>query len=105
MVARFVITPMIRPLADRVAIKLDTPETESEGGLVLPNPIERLTGLVVAVGPGAKCPHCGLGRPMTVQVDDVVLLAPNTPVHEVNMNGLTLLLVTESQLLGVVDHG
>ena len=95
---------MIRPTGDRLVLVMDAPATESESGLVFGNPVAQLTGTVQAVGPGAKCPHCGKGKALIIQPGDVVVLGPNTPVHEVGVAGTTYTILAEADVLAVLPQ-
>ena len=95
---------MIQPLSDRVVVRLDEPETVSAGGLYLPHPETPLTGQVLAVGPGAKCTDCGYGRSMTLRVGDAVVLAPNTPVCEVTIDGQAVIVLRETDVLACIGE-
>lgn len=95
---------MIRPTADRIVVVMDDPATESAGGLLLAAPVAQLTGTVTAVGPGTRCPHCGKGKPLAVQPGDTVVLGPNTPVHEVTVDGVAYTLLKEGDVLAVIPQ-
>lgn len=95
---------MIRPTADRIVVVMDAPATASESGLLYGNPVAQLTGIVQAVGPGAKCPSCGKGKPLSIQPGDVVVLGPNTPVHEVTVTGRTYTLLRELDVLAILSQ-
>jgi chaperonin GroES len=68
--------PTFALIADRVAIKLDDPESKSQGGIVIPdNAKEKSTkGTVVAVGPGKWSERNNKHTPMSVKVGDRVLV-------------------------------
>ena len=95
---------MIRPTADRVVVQMDEPLTETQSGLLLSTPTTQLTGTVVAVGPGARCPHCQKGRALVLTVGDTVILGPNTPVHELVVDGETYTLLKESDVLAILPR-
>lgn len=95
---------MIRPTADRLVVVMDAPDTETASGLLLAHPVAQLTGTVLAVGPGTKCPHCGKGKALAVQVGDTVVLGPSTPVHEITVDGTTYTLLKESDVLAIVPQ-
>jgi len=95
---------VIRPTADRIVVVMDSPATMSAGGLVYGNPVAQLTGIVQAVGPGAKCPSCGKGKPLAIQPGDVVVLGPNTPVHEITVEGQTYTLLREADVLAILPQ-
>jgi co-chaperonin GroES (HSP10) len=95
---------VIRPTADRIVVVMDAPATESASGLVFGNPVPQLTGTVQAVGPGARCPSCGKGKPLLIHPGDVVVLGPGTPVHEVTVDGQTYTLLREADVLAILPQ-
>ena len=92
----------IRPLGDRVVVKI-VKEEKTAGGLVLPDTAQEKpqTGEVVAVGPG-KLNDNGTRQVVDVQVGDKVLFAKYSGT-EVKLEGETYLLLSEKDLLGVVS--
>ena len=67
---------MIKPLADRVVIKVIDDVQQTSGGIFIPDSAKEKPqkGEVVAVGPG-KTLDSGEKEPMEVKVGDVVLFA------------------------------
>ncbi|KAJ8946086.1 hypothetical protein NQ314_008986 [Rhamnusium bicolor] len=65
----------VAPLFNRVLIKRADPETQSKGGIMLPESSKNrvLKGTVVAVGPGSRN-ESGESIPMVVQPGDDVIL-------------------------------
>jgi len=65
----------ITPMGDRVVVRIKAGDTESEGGIVIPEAHQEhsRTGEVLAVGPGLWTPEGGRA-PMDVKVGDTVLL-------------------------------
>jgi chaperonin GroES len=92
----------IRPLGDRVVVKI-VKEEKTAGGLVLPDTAQEKpqTGEVLAVGPG-KLNDNGSRQAVDVQVGDKVLFAKYSGT-EVKLDGETYLLLSEKDLLGVVS--
>ena len=70
---------MLKPLADRVLVKVDTEETQTKGGILLPDTAQKKSqkGEVIAIGSG-KMLDDGTRVPFEVKVGDRVLL-PNIP--------------------------
>lgn len=95
---------MIRPLGARVLVQMDAAANISTGGIHLPNDEPQLTGRVLAVGPGAACPHCGVGKTLAVVVGDQIVLSRQTSVVELGVNGETYTLLNEHDILGVLTH-
>ncbi|MFN3429109.1 MAG: co-chaperone GroES [Candidatus Sericytochromatia bacterium] len=92
----------IRPLGDRVVVKI-VKEEKTAGGLVLPDTAQEKpqTGEVLSVGPG-KLNDNGSRQAVDVQVGDKVLFAKYSGT-EVKLDGETYLLLSEKDLLGVVS--
>ena len=93
----------VRPLQDRVVVRRTEEETKSAGGIVLPGSATEKPsqGEVLAVGPGKKL-DSGSVQPVDLQAGDKVLFgqyAGNT----VKIDGEELLIMTESEVFGVVD--
>lgn len=91
----------IRPLADRVVVKL-VKEEKTAGGLFLPDTAQEKpqTGEVLAVGAGKKTDD-GKVIPVDVQVGEKVLFAKYSGT-EVKLDGESYLLLAEKDILGVV---
>ena len=92
----------IRPLGDRVVVKV-VKEEKTAGGLVLPDNAQEKpqTGEVLAVGPG-KILDNGSRTTVDVQMGDKVLFAKYSGT-EVKLDGETYLLIAEKDILGVVS--
>ena len=91
----------IRPLGDRVVVKL-VKEEKTAGGLVLPDTAQEKpqTGEVLAVGNG-KLLDNGTRQAVDVQVGDKVLFAKYSGT-EVKLDGENYLLLSEKDILGVL---
>lgn len=59
----------VKPLADRVMVKLEKNEAKTAGGIIIPDTAQEKTqtGVVVAVGPGTE------KTPITVKAGDKVM--------------------------------
>jgi chaperonin GroES len=92
----------IRPLGDRVVVKI-VKEEKSAGGILLPDTAQEKpqTGEVIAVGPGKTLDN-GSKQPVDVAVGEKVLFAKYSGT-EVKLDGETYLLLAEKDLLGVVS--
>ena len=92
-----------RPLHDRVAVKRVEEEQKTKGGLIIPDTAKEkpMQGEVLAVGPGARDEDGDL-VPMSVQVGDRVLFGKWSGT-EVKIDGEELLIMKESDLLGVLE--
>ena len=94
-----------RPLHDRVAVKRVEEEQKTKGGLIIPDTAKEkpMQGEVLAVGPGARDDKGGL-VPMSVQVGDRVLFGKWSGT-EVKIDDEEVLIMKESDLLGVLEEG
>lgn len=95
----------LRPLHDRVIIRRDDSETVSAGGIALPGQATEKAnrGTVVAVGPGIARPN-GTFCETVVEVGDRVLFGPYAGSSTLKHDGETLLVLSESEILAVLDH-
>ena len=66
----------IRPLGDKVVVKVSEEEEKTAGGIILPDTARKKPqeGKVVAVGPG-KLLDDGKRAPMNVKIGDIVVFA------------------------------
>ena len=92
----------IKPLADRVVVKLGEAEETTASGIILAGSAKEKPQVaeVVAVGPGAV--QDGKLVPMTVKVGDKVLTAKYAG-SEVKVDGETYTIVREGDILAIVD--
>jgi chaperonin GroES len=92
-----------RPLGDRVVIRRVEEEAKTKGGIIIPDTAKEKPqeGEVVAVGPGAW-DEDGRRVPMDVKAGERVLFGKWSG-SEVKLNGEDLLIMKESDILGVID--
>jgi chaperonin GroES len=92
-----------RPLADRVVIRRVDEETKTKGGIIIPDTAKEKPqeGEVVAVGPG-DWDDDGKRIPVSVQVGDRILFGKWSG-SEVKIDGDELLIMKESDILGILD--
>jgi len=92
-----------RPLHDRVVIRRITPEEKSVGGIIIPDTAQEkpMEGEVVAAGPGARNEQ-GAIVALDVKAGDRVLFGKWSGT-EVKLDGQELLIMKESDLLGVIE--
>jgi chaperonin GroES len=92
-----------RPLHDRVVVKRVDSETKSAGGIIIPDTAAEKPqqGEVVAVGPGAR-DEAGKLVPIDIKKGDKVLFGKWSGT-EVKIDGQELLIMKESDVLGVIE--
>lgn len=88
----------IKPLADRVVIKMVEAEETTKSGIVLPNSAKEKPQVaeIVAVGPGTE------EVKMEVKVGDKVLISKYAGT-EVKMDGVEYTILKQGDLLAVVE--
>ena len=93
----------IKPLADRVVVKLVEAEEKTKTGIFLTASAQEKPQVaeVVAVGPGARDDN-GQLIPMEVKVGDRVITGKYTGT-EVKMDGVEYTIVKQSEILAIVD--
>ncbi|KAB1069968.1 co-chaperone GroES [Methylobacterium planeticum] len=91
-----------RPLHDRVVVRRIEGEEKTKGGIIIPDTAKEKPqeGEVVAVGPGAR-DEAGRVNALDVKAGDRVLFGKWSGT-EVKIDGQDLLIMKESDLLGVV---
>jgi chaperonin GroES len=91
-----------RPLHDRVVVKRIEAEQKTAGGIIIPDTVKEKPqeGEIVAVGPGARDDKGAL-VPLTVSVGDKILFGKWSGT-EVKIDGQDLLIMKESDILGIV---
>jgi len=92
-----------RPLHDRVVVRRIEAEEKTAGGIIIPDTAKEKPqqGEVIAVGPGARDEN-GKVQPLDVQVGDRVLFGKWSGT-EVKIDGQDLLIMKESDIMGVVE--
>jgi len=91
-----------RPLHDRVVVKRVDAEEKSAGGIIIPDSAKEKPqqGEVVAVGPGGRDEN-GKLIPMDLKAGDRVLFGKWSST-EVKLDGEELLIMKESDIMGVI---
>ena len=92
-----------RPLHDRVVVRRVEAEEKSAGGIIIPDTAKEKPqqGEVIAVGPGARDEN-GKTQPLDVRAGDRVLFGKWSGT-EVRIDGDDLLIMKESDIMGVLD--
>jgi chaperonin GroES len=92
-----------RPLHDRVVVKRATSETKTAGGIIIPDTAgeKPQQGEIVAVGPGGR-DETGKVVALGVKKGDKVLFGKWSGT-EVKIDGQELLIMKESDIMGVLE--
>ncbi|MGM0422982.1 MAG: co-chaperone GroES [Pseudomonadota bacterium] len=92
-----------RPLHDRVLIRRVESNTKTQGGIIIPDTAKEKPseGEVIAVGSGVRDEN-GKLAPLDVETGDLVLFSKWSGT-EVSIDGEDLLVVKESDIMGVVE--
>ena len=93
----------LRPLGDKVVVKLREQEDKTASGIYLPDSAKKKPqeGEVIAVGSGAR-DEAGKLVPLDVKVGDRILFGKWSGT-EVRLNGEDLLIMKESDVMGVIE--
>jgi chaperonin GroES len=92
-----------RPLHDRVVIRRAEGDTKSKGGIIIPDNAKEKPqeGEVIAVGPGSR-DEAGKLIPLDVKAGDTILFGKWSGT-EVKIDGEDLLIMKETDIMGVVE--
>ena len=92
-----------RPLHDRVVVKRADVETKSTGGIIIPDTAgeKPSQGEIIAVGPGGR-DEAGKLIPIDLKKSDKVLFGKWSGT-EVKIDGQELLIMKESDIMGVLE--
>ena len=92
-----------RPLHDRVVVKRIDAEEKTAGGIIIPDTAKEKPsqGEVIAVGPGGR-DEAGKLVPLDVKTGDRILFGKWSGT-EIKLDGEDLLIMAESDVMGVVD--
>ncbi len=93
-----------RPLHDRVVVRRIDAEGKSTGGIIIPDTAKEKPsqGEITAVGPGGR-DEAGKLIPIDLKVGDHVLFGKWSG-NEVKIEGVELLIMKESDIMGVLDE-
>ncbi len=92
----------VKPLADRVLVKVEEGETKTSGGIIIPQTAQEKTqtGIVVAVGPGKETEK---GKePVTVTVGQKVMYDKYAGT-QVKIDGSEHLIVKMADIIAVIE--
>lgn len=92
-----------RPLHDRVLVRRIDEEEKTSGGIIIPDTAKEKPsqGKIIAVGSGARDEN-GKVQPLDVKKGDTVLFGKWSGT-EVKVDGEDLLIMKESDIMGVLD--
>jgi chaperonin GroES len=92
-----------RPLHDRVVVRRIEEDERTPGGIIIPDTAKEKPqqGEVIAVGPGAR-DEKGQIQPLDVKAGDRILFGKWSGT-EVKIDGEELLIMKESDILGVLE--
>ena len=92
-----------RPLHDRVVVRRLEADEKTAGGIIIPDTAKEkpMEGEVVAVGPGAR-DETGKLVPLDVKGGDRILFGKWSGT-EVKLDGEELLIMKESDIMGIVE--
>jgi chaperonin GroES len=92
-----------RPLHDRIVVRRVESETKTSGGIIIPDTAAEKPqeGEALAVGPGTR-DETGKLVPLDVKAGDKVLFGKWSGT-EVKIDGTDVLILKESDILGVID--
>ena len=92
-----------RPLHDRVLVKRVESDTKTKGGIIIPDTAQEkpMEGKVIAAGAGIRGED-GKLHPLDVKKGDKILFGKWSGT-EVKVNGDDLLIMKESDILGIIE--
>ena len=92
-----------RPLHDRVVVRRIESEEKTKGGIIIPDTAKEKPqeGEIIAAGPGARDEN-GKLVPLDVKAGDRILFGKWSGT-EVKLNGQDLLIMKESDIMGVIS--
>ena len=92
-----------RPMHDRVLVRRMDEDSKTAGGIIIPDSAQEKPsqGVIVAVGTGLRTED-GKITPLDVKPKDKVLFGKWSG-NEVTIDGAELLIMKESDILGIID--
>jgi chaperonin GroES len=92
-----------RPLHDRVVVRRVEQESKSSGGIIIPDTAKEkpMEGEIIAVGPGGR-DESGKLIPIDLKPGDRILFGKWSGT-EVKIDGEELLIMKESDVMGVIE--
>ena len=92
-----------RPLHDRVVVRRLEAEEKTAGGIIIPDTAKEkpMEGEIIAAGPGAR-DEAGKLVPLDVKAGDKILFGKWSGT-EVKLDGEDLLIMKESDIMGIIE--
>jgi chaperonin GroES len=92
----------VKPLGDRIFLKVSAPEEKTEGGIFLPDTAQEKpqVGEVIAIGPGSR-DQKGAYQPLNVQIGDRVLYSKYAGT-DIKLGQEDYVLVSEKDILATL---
>lgn len=92
-----------RPMHDRLLVRRMDEDSKTAGGIIIPDSAQEKPsqGVIVAVGTGIRTED-GKVTPLDVKAKDKVLFGKWSG-NEVTIDGEELLIMKESDILGIID--
>jgi chaperonin GroES len=93
----------VKPLGDRILIKIQESENKTAGGIIIPQTAQEKTqnGVVVSVGPGTKDDK-GVLEPLPVAAGQKVMFDKYAGA-QIKIDGVDHLIVKFSDVLAVIE--
>ena len=93
-----------RPLHDRILVRRIEAEEKTAGGIIIPDTAKEKPqeGEVIAAGPGAR-DESGKLVPLDVKIGDRILFGKWSGT-DVKLNGEDLVIMKESDVMGVIEN-
>ena len=94
----------VRPLGDKIIVKRHEAESQTDSGIFLPESAKDKPkqGQVIALGAGNLNKETGERLPFTVKKGDEVIFSSYSGT-EVKIEGDDFLIMTEDDILGIID--
>ena len=96
---------IFRPLHDRVLVRRVEEDERSAGGIIIPDTAKEkpMQAEIIAVGPGGRDEN-GKVTPLDVKAGDKIIFGKWSGT-EVTVDGEELLIMKESDIMGVIEGG
>ncbi|MEM1186565.1 MAG: co-chaperone GroES [Planctomycetota bacterium] len=94
----------VRPLHDKIIVRRDEAETQTESGIFLPEGSKERpkSGIIEAIGDGKLNTETGDRTPLSVEVGNKIIFSSYAGT-EIKLDGDELLIMSEDDVLAVID--